>query len=113
MSEIDDYRARVIDLGDDASRMLYEACKYTWPNREGKYGEIEATVDHFRGSRSWSDAPLLEMPKPKGFRNSLETDSIGTKILVTQMTSKYDTAGDDLVAMAADDAAAKCFEPVV
>lgn len=108
-----DYRASVIELGDDASEMLYQACKYTWPNREGKYGEILADVDHFRGSRSWSDAPLLEMPSPEGLINSAEVDGIGTKIKVTQMTSRYDTAADDLIAMAADDAAAKGFEPAV
>lgn len=27
-------------LGDDASKVLYEAAKLTWENRKGKLGEI-------------------------------------------------------------------------
>jgi len=109
----DTYHEQVITLGDDASKMLYEACKHTWENRAGRYGEVVADVDHFRGSRSWSDAPLLEVPRPEGLINSQEADGIGTKVLVSQRTSRYNTAAFDLLAMAADDPAAKGFEPVI
>lgn len=108
-----DYHREVVSLGDNASEMLYEACKLTWPNRQGKFGEVEAGVDHFRGARTWSDAPLFDVPKPKGLVNCLDNDGIGTKVLVSQRTSRYDAAAFDLLAMGADDPASKGFEPVV
>ena len=109
----DTYREQVIDLGDDASKIIYNANKYTWPNRAGLYGEIIASVDHFRGMRMWSDAPLYEMPEHEKLANCLETDGIGTKIKVTQRTSRYSTAAFDLFAMTIDDASIRGFEPAI
>lgn len=108
-----DYREQVIDLGDDASEMLYRANKLTWSNRAGQYGEVVANVDHFRGMRIWTDAPLYDLPEYEKFVNCMETDGIGTKIKVSQKTSLYGTAAYDLFAMAIDDAAIKGFEPAV
>jgi phosphoribosylformylglycinamidine cyclo-ligase len=108
-----DYRREVIDLGDKASAMLYEACKFTWPNRAGQYGEIRSGVDHFRGYRSWDLAPLLEVPEPEKIEFGQETDGIGTKVKVSQRTSTYSGSAFDLTAMAADDAAARGYEPVI
>ncbi len=110
---VSDYREQVIDLGDDASEMLYRANKYTWANRAGLYGEVIADVDHFRGMRFWTDAPLYNMPEHEKLVNSLETDGIGTKIKVTQATSRYDTGAFDLFAMTIDDAAIGGYEPAV
>ncbi len=109
----DTYREAVINLGDDASDMIYHANTYTWPNRTGKYGEVVADIDHFRGMRFWTDGPLYEMPEHQKLVNSLETDGIGTKIKISQMTSLYDTAAFDLFAMCIDDAAIRGFEPAV
>ena len=37
-----DYRSSGVDieLGDDASQVLYEAAKLTWKNRRGRLGEV-------------------------------------------------------------------------
>lgn len=109
----DMYLEEVVHLGDDASKMLFEACKATWPNREGLYGEVNADMENFRGWRNWSILPLLEVKKPKGLIFDQQADGIGTKVKVSQGSSSYSDAGLDLMAMAADDAAARGMEPVL
>lgn len=109
------YKAAGVDLelGNNSSRMLYEAGKLTWENRTGVYGDISAAVDSFSGLRSWSLLPLLEVPNPEGIVFDQDADGIGTKVEVTQRTSKYDTAAYDLFAMACDDPATRGFEPAI
>lgn len=109
----DRYLEQVVNLGDDASRMLFEACKATWPIREGRYGEVVSDMDNFRGWRHWSVGPLLGVPEPEGLIFDQQGDGIGTKVIVSQGTSSYLGAALDLTAMAADDAAAKGLEPVL
>lgn len=109
----DQYLEQVVHLGDDASRMLFEACMATWPNREGRYGEVNADHEHFRGKRNWNILPLLEVPEPEGLIFDQQADGIGTKVLVSQRSSTYDTAAFDLLAMACDDAAAHGMESVL
>ena len=38
-------------LGDDASKVLYEAAQLTWENRKGKLGEIVELFSDFSGLR--------------------------------------------------------------
>lgn len=109
----DTYLEQVVHLGDDASKMLFEACKATWPNREGLYGEVNADLENFRGWRNWSIAPLLEVEEPEGLIFDQQADGIGTKVRVSQGSSSYTDAGSDLMAMAADDAAARGLEPIL
>ena len=109
----DTYIEQVVNLGDDASRMLFEACKATWSVRDGSYGEVIADTENFRGWRHWSILPLLEVPKPEGLIFDQQGDGIGTKVIVSQGSSSYRGAAMDLTAMAADDAAAKGLEPVL
>lgn len=113
MSELDTYTSDVINLGDDTSKKFYVANQLTWENRRGLYGEIVEGTEHFRGDRQWRLAPLLRLPFPELISMDQQTDGIGTKVLISQRTSKYDTAGDDLVAMTCDDAAARGYVPVV
>lgn len=107
------YLEQVVELGDDASRMLFEACKATWPIREGKYGEVDADMENFRGWRNWSIAPLLGVKEPEGIIFDQQADGIGTKVRIAQGSSSYTGAAMDLIAMAADDAAARGLEPVI
>ena len=107
------YLEEVVGLGDDASQMLFEGCKATWSIREGQYGEVIADLDNFRGERHWSDRPLQEIPRPEGIVRTQEADGIGTKVRVSQMTSSYEGAPSDLMAMANDDPASKGYEPVI
>ena len=40
-----------IELGDQASDILYTAAKKTWANRDGKLGEVICPFDDFSGLR--------------------------------------------------------------
>ncbi len=107
------YLEEVVNLGDKASDMLFEGCKATWSIRAGKYGEVHADLENFRGERHWSDAPLQGVPHPEGIVRTQEVDGVGTKVRVSQMSSSYEGAALDLMAMASDDPAAKGYEPVI
>jgi phosphoribosylformylglycinamidine cyclo-ligase len=109
----DTYLEQVVRLGDDASEMLFKACKATWYLREGQYGEVNADLENFRGDRGWSIAPLLGIPSPEGIVFDQQADGIGTKVKVSQMTSSYEGAAYDMAAMAGDDAVIKGFVPVL
>jgi phosphoribosylformylglycinamidine cyclo-ligase len=100
-----------LELGDELSKMLYEASKQTWQNRVGKFGEPTADIDSFSGLRSLSLEPLLSVPKPEGIRLNMGDDGVGTKVEVAQRIGKHDTIAHDLLAMICDDAAVKGFEP--
>ena len=49
-----------IKLGDDVSKILYNAAKVTWENRKGKFGEIKVSFNDFRGARFIDVAGLPE-----------------------------------------------------
>lgn len=100
-----------LELGDELSKMLYEASKQTWHNRAGKFGEPTADVDSFSGLRSLSLKPLLEVPEPEGIVLLPGDDGVGTKVEVAQRVGRHDTIAHDLLAMICDDAAVKGFEP--
>lgn len=101
-----------LELGDELSKMLYEASKQTWVNREGKFGEPTADLDSFSGLRSMSIAPLLEIPDPANIVTIMGDDGIGTKVEVAERMGDHATMAFDLLAMICDDAAVKGFEPV-
>lgn len=101
-----------LELGDELSKMLYEASKQTWKYRAGKYGEPTASFDSFSGLRSLSIQPLLEVPEPNGLVQIMGDDGIGTKVEVAERMNDHSTMAFDLLAMICDDAAVKGFEPV-
>lgn len=112
----DAYLEQVVNLGDDASKMLFEANKATWDMREGLYGEVIADMENFRGKRRWSLAPLVEvlsLDELIGIVYDQQGDGIGTKVRVAQGSSSYIDAGSDLTAMAVDDVAAQGLEPII
>lgn len=119
----DAYLGEVVHLGDDASKMLFGACKATWDIRAGKYGEVLADENNFRGKRRWGLSALMHMMDPDNIEAGLaalegivfdqQGDGIGTKVRVSQGSSSYRGAASDLTAMAADDAAAQGLEPVI
>ncbi len=49
-----DYKSSGVDieLGNDASRVLYEAAKLTWCNRQGRLGEVVGIFPDFSGLRA-------------------------------------------------------------
>lgn len=107
------YRAAGVnlELGDELSKMLYEASKLTWENRADKFGEPTADIDSFSGLRSISITPLLEAPDPANITTIMADDGVGTKVEVAERMRNHSTVAFDLLAMVCDDAAVKGFEP--
>lgn len=97
-----------IELGDNASKILYEAAKQTWENRKGKIGEIIAPVDDFSGLRMINVSNL-----PPGSLMCMGFDGVGTKMEIAERIEKHNTIAFDLFAMVCDDAVVRGGEPVV
>lgn len=97
-----------IDLGDDASKILFNASKRTWENRRGRFGEVEQAFDDFAGLRV---VPLKGLPDDSVM--NLSFDGIGTKTYIAERTGNHRTAAFDLFAMVCDDAVVRGAEPVL
>jgi phosphoribosylformylglycinamidine cyclo-ligase len=97
-----------IELGDDASKMLYEASKHTHANRPGLVREAH---ESFSGFRSIPLAPFAD----KDFVNlemNLGFDGVGTKIEIAERMNDHSTVAHDLFAMVCDDAVVRGAEPL-
>ncbi|MFA6435730.1 MAG: AIR synthase-related protein [Candidatus Gracilibacteria bacterium] len=88
-----------IELGDDASKVMYEAAKLTWENRKGRIGEVVAPKDDFSGVRVIDVSQL-----PAGSVMCMGFDGVGTKVELAERLEKHDTVAFDLFAMVCDDA---------
>lgn len=97
-----------IDLGDDASRILYNAAKQTFENRTGNIGEIIVPFDDFAGVRAIDVSRL-----PEGSLMCLGFDGVGTKVEIAQRMNDHTTIAFDLLAMVCDDAVVRGAEPVL
>jgi phosphoribosylformylglycinamidine cyclo-ligase len=101
-----------IELGDECSRIMYEACKKTWENRRGKIGEVKAEYDDFSGLR-------FVHFSGQNVSAGMNFDGVGTKIeaaerlsVLTKNFGAHRGIAFDLFAMVCDDAAARGAEPV-
>lgn len=110
--ESDAYKAAGVDLelGDDLSRMLYEASKQTWQNRAGEFGEPELLNDSFSGRRIVS---LDRLPNIPGLVMYMGDDGVGTKVEVSERMRNHSDVANDLLAMVCDDAVVCGAEPVL
>ena len=81
-----------VELGDQCSKLAYEAAKGTFAGRKGMIGEPVVEESGFTG--------LLDMGEYYLIQND---DGVGTKIEVAEKMKKFDTLGYDLIAMVADD----------
>ena len=97
-----------IDLGDEASKLLYEAAKKTFANREGNIGEVIVPFDDFSGLRAIDVSNL-----PPGSFMCLGFDGVGTKVEIAQRMDDHSTIAFDLFAMVCDDAIVRGAEPVL
>ncbi|MBS4027311.1 MAG: hypothetical protein KGZ58_01630 [Ignavibacteriales bacterium] len=97
-----------IDLGNQASKILYEAAKQTWENTKGKFGEVIVPFDDFSGLRAIRVGNL-----PTDIVASLGFDGVGTKIEIAERVGKHDTIAFDLFAMVCDDAVVRGGVPVL
>lgn len=86
----------------EAHRVLARRLESTFQTRRGKIGWPLFPIGHYAGIVDLGQGRVL----------SLHTDSVGTKVLVAQMMSKYDTIGIDCVAMCANDLICTGAEPI-
>lgn len=82
-----------IEAGDAASRAAYQNAKSTFASRKGLIGEPFALEGGFSGALDMGDFLLIQ-----------NDDGVGTKLEIAERTGLYDTLGEDLLCMVADDA---------
>lgn len=108
------YKAAGVDveLGDECSKIMYEACKKTWGNRKGKIGEVKTEYDDFSGLR------FIDFSGQK-VSVGMNFDGVGTKIEAAERLSSLNKdfsahkgIAFDLFAMVCDDALVRGTEPV-
>lgn len=97
-----------IELGDDVSRILYNAAKQTWENRKGTLGELVVPFDDFSGIRAIDVSSL-----PSGTLMNIGFDGVGTKVEIAERVCDHRTIAYDLFAMVCDDAVVRGAEPVI
>ncbi len=97
-----------IDLGDDVSKILYNAAKQTWDNRKGRLGEVIVPFDDFTGVRAIDVSNL-----PSGTLMNIGFDGVGTKMELAERVRNHRTIAYDLFAMVTDDAVVRGAEPVL
>ncbi|MFH1299348.1 MAG: AIR synthase related protein, partial [Patescibacteria group bacterium] len=97
-----------IELGDDASRVMFEAAKATFLNRAGLVGEVIMPKDDFSGVRAIDVGAL-----PEGTVMNMGFDGVGTKVEIAERMGRHDTMAYDLFAMVCDDAVVYGGEPVL
>ncbi len=96
-----------IELGDDTSRMFYEASKLTYDNRPGYVVEMHESFSGFRA--------IPGVVLDKDIRNlffNIGFDGIGTKVEVAERLNDHSGSGYDLLAMVCDDAVVRGAEPL-
>ncbi|NJP04031.1 hypothetical protein HC823_02115 [Candidatus Gracilibacteria bacterium] len=82
-----------ISAGEIASKNAYQNAKTTFPSRKGMLGEPFALDGGFSGALDFGDFLLIQ-----------NDDGTGTKSEIAERIGKFDTLGEDLLAMVADDA---------
>jgi phosphoribosylformylglycinamidine cyclo-ligase len=97
-----------LDLGDTASRLLYNAARHTWEQRQGRFGDIIIPHDDFSGLRCIAVGAL-----PADTVMGIGFDGIGTKIEIAERLGIWNTLAFDLFAMVCDDAVVQGAEPIL
>ncbi|MDO8552777.1 MAG: AIR synthase-related protein [bacterium] len=97
-----------VDIEAEASRIMYEASKQTFANRDGRIGAVVTPFDDFAGLKMVSVENL-----PRGSFMSVGFDTAGTKVEIAQRVGKHDTIAFDLLAMVCDDAILRGGEPIL
>jgi len=94
-----------VKLGDECSRIAYEACQQTFHNQTIDLVKPETLEGGFSG-------PLEITTEIKGSHLVKNSDGVGSKAIVAQRMNKHDTLGYDLVAMLADDTSSTGAIPI-
>lgn len=95
-----------IALGDDVSRMLYEASKLTHDNRPGLLVEFHESFSGFRA------IPGTMLKDIGNLYLNLAFDGVGTKVEIAERLDDHSGVAHDLFAMVCDDAVVRGAEPV-
>ena len=95
-----------IELGDDVSKMLYEASKLTHQNRPGFLVEYHESFSGFRA------IPGSVLKDADNLLLNLGFDGVGTKVEVAERLEDHSVVAHDLFAMVCDDAVVRGAEPV-
>ena len=82
-----------ISVGEKASKSAYKNAKTTFSSRKGMIGAPVELEGGFAGALDFGDFYLIQ-----------NDDGTGTKSEIAERCKKYDTLGEDLLAMVADDA---------
>jgi len=96
------------DAKEDVSKILYNAARQTWANRQGKLGELIVPFDDFSGVRAIDVSNL-----PAGTLMNMGFDGVGTKMELAERIGNHRTIAFDLFAMVCDDAIVRGAEPVL
>lgn len=93
-----------IKVGDDVSKMLYEAAKQTYANRPGAVKELHSSFSGLRAiDPTYKPAECFEL---------LGSDGVGTKVELAERTRDHSSVAHDLFAMVCDDAVVRGAEPI-
>jgi phosphoribosylformylglycinamidine cyclo-ligase len=95
-----------IELGDDISKMLYEASKLTHENRPGFLTELHQSFTGFRA------IPISVLKDAQDLYINLGFDGVGTKVEIAERMDDHSVVAYDLFAMVCDDAVVRGAEPV-
>jgi phosphoribosylformylglycinamidine cyclo-ligase len=96
-----------IELGDDISRIMYEASKLTHGNRPGLLDEFHESFSGLRAipGRIFKDN-IADLFFNLGF------DGVGTKVEISERLDDHSTVAHDLFAMVCDDAVVRGAESI-
>jgi phosphoribosylaminoimidazole (AIR) synthetase len=97
-----------VDVEAKASRIMFDASKKTFKNRQGLIGELVMPFQDFAALKMISIERL-----PRGSFLSMCFDTAGTKVEIAQRVGKDNTIAFDLFAMVCDDAVARGGEPIL
>ena len=95
-----------IELGDDISKMLYEASKLTHENRPGLLVEFHESFSGFRA------IPGTMLKDIDNLYLNLAFDGVGTKVEIAERLDDHSAVAHDLFAMVCDDAVVRGAESV-
>jgi phosphoribosylformylglycinamidine cyclo-ligase len=97
-----------VDVEEKAAKLMYQAAKRSWANRQGRVGEILLPFDDFSGLRAVNMGGL-----PTGTLMNMGFDTVGTKSEFAERAGRFDTLAFDLMAMVCDDAVIRGGEPIL
>lgn len=109
MDTINSYDSAGVNLiiGDDASKVMFNASRETWKNRKGLPGSVTLAHDSFSAVRFIDTSMFPDAIIGMNF------DGVGTKIEIAERVGDHTTIAFDLFAMVCDDAARAGGEPVI